>query len=464
MFRSTLVIPLIVGGAQFMHQFDGAVIATALPSMAASLDEDPVRLNLAITTYLLALAVFVPVSGWMADRFGAKRVFIWAIVVFTVSSVLCGLAHSLLELVFYRVLQGIGGAMMTPVGRVIVLKSVPKLQLVQAMNAITIPAVLGPLLGPSVGGFIVTYFSWPWIFFINLPIGLGGVLAVQLFIPDIRAEGVAPLDFRGFALIGMAVAGLVFGFEAIGRGVVPVSIILASLAAGAMCSGFYLIHARSKSDPIIDLSLLRIRTFAASVVGGGLFYLTTTSSVFLLALLLQLGFGFSAFQAGLTTLASAVGSLAMRFTFRLLLKPLGFRRLLIGNAILTGAFLVSCGFFQVTTPYLVIALVLLVGGFSRSVQFTAAQSLGYAEMPSERLSRATSFLAMAQQLAQSFGVGLVALLVHVSLIWHDRVAIAPQDVALGYFAIGIMVLGSVVVFYRLPSHAGAELSGRRGDG
>src|SRR3984893_8391738 len=311
MFRSTLVIPLIVGGAQFMHQFDGAVIATALPSMAASLHEDPVRLNLAITTYLLALAVFVPVSGWMADRFGAKRVFISAIVVFTVSSVLCGIAHSLLELVIYRTLQGIGGAMMTPVGRVIVVKSVPRLQLVQAMNYITVPAVLGPLLGPSVGGFIVTYFSWPWIFFINLPIGLAGVLMVRIFIPDVHAEEVARLDLRGFVLIGMAVAGLVFGFEAIGRGVVGVSIILASIAAGAVCSGLYLIHARRTAEPIIDLSLLRIRTFAASVSGGGLFYLSTTSSVFLLALLLQLGFGFSAFQAGLMTLASAVGSLAM---------------------------------------------------------------------------------------------------------------------------------------------------------
>jgi EmrB/QacA subfamily drug resistance transporter len=396
----------------------------------------------------------------MADRFGAKRVFISAIVVFTVSSVLCGIAHSLIELVLYRVLQGIGGAMMTPVGRVIVLKSVPKLQLVQAMNTITIPAVLGPLLGPSVGGFIVTYFSWPWIFFINLPIGLGGILAVHLFIPDVHAEKVARLDLRGFVLIGMAVAGLVFGFEAIGRGVVPVSILLASLATGAVCGGFYLVHARRTTDPIIDLGLLRIRTFAASVLGGGLFYFSTTSSVFLLALLLQLGFGFSAFQAGLMTLASAVGSVAMRFTFRPLLRPLGFRRLLMGNAVVMGAFLIGCGFFQITTPYLVIVLALLVGGFSRSVQFTAVQSLGYAEVPTELFSRATSFLAMAQQLAQSFGVGLVALMVHLSLLWHDRSAIAPADVALGYFTIGCLSLAAVVIFYRLPSHAGFELSDR----
>jgi hypothetical protein len=283
---------------------------------------------------------------------------------------------------------------------------------------------------------------------------------VSLFVPDVHAEKVTPLDRRGFALIGMAVAGLVFGFEAIGRGVVPVSIILASIAAGGICSGLYLIHARRTTDPIIDLSLLRIRTFAASISGGGLFYLGTTSSVFLLALLLQLGFGFSAFQAGLMTLASAVGAVAMRFTFRLFLKPLGFRRLLIGNALLTGAFLIGCGFFQVTTPYLVILLALLIGGFSRSVQFTTVQSLGYAEVPSELFSRATSFLAMAQQLAQSIGVGLVALIVHLSLSWHDRIAIAPQDIALGYFTIGVITIASVAVFYRLPSEAGAELSGR----
>jgi MFS family permease len=285
---------------------------------------------------------------------------------------------------------------------------VPKLQLVQAMNYITIPAVLGPLLGPSVGGFIVTYFSWPWIFFINLPIGLAGIFMVRIFIPDIRTEKVSRLDLRGFMLIGMAVGGLVFGFEAIGRGVAPVSVILASLAAGAVCSGLYLIHARHTATPIIDLSLLRIRTFAASISGGGLFYLSTTSSVFLLALLLQLGFGFSAFQAGLMTLA----------------------------------------------------LALRIGVFSRSIQVSAVQSLGYAEMPSELFSRATSFMAMAQQLAQSFGVGLAALVVHLSLVWHAHAAITSEDVALGYFTIGVLALASVVIFYQLPAHAGAELHDR----
>ena len=453
-------MPLIVGAAQFMHQFDGAVIATALPSMAASLHEDPIRLNLAITSYLLALAVFVPVSGWMADRFGAKRVFLWAIIVFTASSVLCGLAHSLIELVVYRTLQGIGGAMMTPVGRVIVVKSVPKLQLVQAMNYITIPAVLGPLLGPSVGGFIVTYFSWSWIFFINLPIGIAGVLLVRFYIPDVREEKVAALDLRGFILIGLAVAGLVFGFEAMGRNVLPAPAIMASLVGGAICGTLYVMHTRSTVDPIIDPKLLRVRTFRASITGGSLFYLGTTSSVFLIALLLQLGFGYSAFHAGVTTLASAIGSVGMRFAFRPLLQPLGFRRLLIGNALVTGSYLIACGFFRPSTPYVLILVLLLIGGFSRSIQFTAVQSLGYAELPAELLSRATSFSAMTQQLAQSFGVGLMALIVHLSVVAHDRTAIMAQDVGLGYFVLGTSALLSAVIFYLLPAHAGAELGGR----
>lgn len=459
--RSHIIAPLIVGCAQFMHQFDGAVITTALPAMAESLNDDPVRLNLAITCYLLSLAVFVPVSGWMADRFGAKRVFTWAIVVFTISSVLCGLVRSFPELVIMRTIQGMGGAMMTPVGRVIVVKSVPKLQLVTAMNYITIPAVLGPLLGPSVGGFIVTYFSWPWIFFINLPIGLAGILLVRRFIPNVREEHAGPLDVRGFVLISLALAGLVFGFSAMGRGLLPVPVIVAAIGAGTVCGAIYLVHALRTPDPIIDLTLLRIRTFSASITGGSLFFLGTVSSVFLLALLLQLGFGLSAFQAGVITLASAVGSLLMRFTFRPILRMFGFRRLLICNALLTGAFLTGCGLFKLTTPYPIIIVVLFIGGFSRSVQFTAVQSLAYADMPPEKTSHATSFSAMVQQLMQSLGVGLAALVVHLSLVWHERTTVAPDDVTPAYFMLGLMSIASVVIFWLLPAQAGAALNDRQ---
>jgi EmrB/QacA subfamily drug resistance transporter len=460
MVRSPILASLIVGCAQFMHQFDGAVITTALPSMAESLGEDPIRLNLAITCYLLALAVFVPVSGWMADKFGAKRVFIAAIVVFTTSSVVCGFAHSLPHLVIARTIQGIGGAMMTPVGRVIVIKSVPRARLVQAMNFITVPGVLGPLLGPSVGGFVVTYFSWPWIFFLNLPIGIAGVFLVRRYIPDIREENVAPLDLRGFILVGIALAGLVIGFSAMGRGVLPLPIIVAAIGGGAVCSVLYFMHARYRANPIIDMSLMRVPTFSASILGGSLFFLSTVSSVFLLALLLQLGFGLSAFQAGLMTLASAAGAVLMRFTFQAILRRLGFRRTLIWTGFITGGFLITCGLFNTATPYVVILVILFIGGYSRSVQFTAAQALTYADLPPDKVSRATSFFSMVQQLMQSVGVGVAALGVHISLLLHGREELVAADVSVGYFVIGILALGSVVVFWLLPAHAGSELSGK----
>jgi EmrB/QacA subfamily drug resistance transporter len=459
--RFSIIVPLIVGCAQFMHQFDGTMITTALPVMAVSLHEDPLKLNLAITCYLLALAVFVPISGWMADRYGARRVFLAAIAVFTASSVLCGLSGTLAEIVIWRTVQGIGGAMMTPVGRVIVVKSVPRLEIIRAMNYVTIPAVLAPLIGPSVGGFIVTYFSWPWIFFLNLPIGLVGLVLVYAYVPDLREETVAPLDLRGFVLIGLALAGLVLGFAALGRGALPVLVIIASIGIGAICSAFYLAHAKRRPDPIIDLNLLRNRTFAASIWGGGLFYIGTTAQVFLMALLLQVGFGFSAFHAGLMLLAGAIGSTVMRFTFRPVLQLFGFRWMLIWNGLLSGACLAACGLFTAETPLIVILLVLFVAGFSRSTQFNGIQALGYAEIPSAVMSRATSFSSMMQQLMQSFGVGLTALVVHLSTVMHGHGdIITAGDVSHGFFAIGLLSVLSVIVFYLLPATAGSELTGR----
>jgi EmrB/QacA subfamily drug resistance transporter len=460
--RSSVIVPLIVGCAQFMHQFDGTMITTALPVMATSLNEDPLKLNLAITCYLLALAVFVPISGWMADRYGARRIFLAAIAVFTVSSVLCGLSSTLIEIVLWRTVQGIGGAMMTPVGRLIVVKSVPRFEIVRAMNYVTIPAVLAPLIGPSVGGFIVTYFAWPWIFFLNLPIGIIGLILVYHYVPELREDKVPPLDLRGFVLTALALAGLVFGFAAIGRGALPTQVVIASISIGAICAALYLAHAQRKTAPIIDLTLLRNRTFAASIWGGGLFYIGTTSQVFLMALLLQVGFGFSAFHAGLMMLAGAVGSTVMRFTFRPVLNKLGFRWMLIWNGLLTGACLAACGLFTAQTPLLVMLAVLFIAGFSRSSQFNGIQALGYAEIPSAVMARATSFSSMMQQLMQSFGVGLTALVVHMSTVinGHGDI-ITAQDVSLGFFTIGMLSALSVIVFYLLPAGAGSELTGAR---
>ena len=455
--RRPFIVPLIVGCAQFMHQFDGSVITTALPAMARSLGEDPLRLNLAITCYLLALAVFVPVSGWLSDKVGSKRIFLAAIVIFSLSSLLCGLSHDLVELVIARTLQGIGGAMMTPVGRIIVAKSVPKSELIQAMNYVTIPALLGPILGPSVGGFIVTYFSWQWIFFINLPIGVLGVVLVWMFIPDMRETDVHPFDLKGFILVGFAVAAMILGFEAMGRGLFPASAIAVLIAAGMGSGIAYVFHARRKTGPIIDLTLLKIKTFAASIWGGALVYVGATSQVFLLALLLQLGFGFTPFQSGLTTLATAAGSVLIKSFVRPVVRYFGIRRLLIYNTALTAAYICVCGFFRVSTPYAVILFTLLISGLSRSVEYTAIQALGYADLPPALTARATGFSAMAQQVWLSFGVGLVALIMQLARQFHGHAEIAPNDIAPAYFTIAFLSLAAAGVFARLPRDAGATL-------
>jgi len=455
--RRSLIVPLIVGCAQFMHQFDGSVIATALPAMARSLGEDPLRLNLAITCYLLALAVFVPVSGWLSDKFGGKRVFMIAIVIFSLSSLFCGLSHNLTELVVWRTLQGVGGAMMTPVGRIIVIKSVPKSEVVQAINWITIPALLGPILGPSVGGFIVTYFSWEWIFFINLPIGLLGVFLVKAFIPDLRESDVPRFDLRGFLLVGCAVAALILGFEAMGRGLFPTSAVIVLIGTGLCCAVLYIAHARRRESPIVDLNLLRQRTFSVSIWGGALVYIGATSQVFLLALLLQLGFGFTPFESGLTTLATAAGSIMIKSMVRPVLRFFGIRRLLIYNTLLTAAYIFACGLFRENTPYLLILLILWIAGLSRSVEYTAIQSLAYADLPPALTARATSFSSMSQQIWLSFGVGLVALVMQLAREWHGHEVIAPNDITPAYFVIAFASLAAAGIFARMPKSAGAEL-------
>ena len=462
--RYSFAIPIIVGCAQFMHQFDGSVIATALPSMAVTLHDDPLRLNLAISCYLLALAVFVPISGWMASRFGAKRVFAMAILIFTISSVLCGISQSLFELVIARTLQGMGGAMMTPVGRLIVVKTAPRADLVKAINYITIPGALAPILGPSVGGFIVTYFSWPWIFFLNVPIGLAGVLLVHRYIPEVHEDEVPPLDLRGFLLAGIALAAMVFGFESIGRELLPAPLVIALLTTGATCAALYVYHARRIANPIIDLGLMRFPAFAASITGGSLFYMGAGAVIFLLAVLLQVGFGLSAFQAGLMTLAIAFGSAVSRFVIRPMLQYIGFKHILILNACVTGAYLITCGLFRLTTPYVLIIGVLFLGGLSRSIQYTTLTALSYADVPQNLMSHATSFSALVSQFAQSFGVGLTALVVNFSMEASGHSSLAAADLMPGFWTIGAACLLSTIQFSRLHAQAGADMRGHDGAG
>jgi EmrB/QacA subfamily drug resistance transporter len=456
------LVPLIVGSALFMELLDSTVITTALPAMARSLHEDPIKLNLAITSYLLSLAVFIPVSAWVADRFGARIVFRAAIVIFTIGSVLCGMSQSLPELVAARILQGCGGAMMVPVGRLVILKTVPKRHLVTAMSYLSIPALIGPVVGPPVGGFIVTYSSWRWIFFINVPICLLGIVLVTLFIEDIREDDVPRLDLIGFFLTGIGLAALVFGFESVGRGELPVWMVVGLMVGGAVCMGLYVLHFRRAKDPIIDLDLLRIATFRVSTVGGGLFRMGIGAMPFLLALLLQLAFGINPFKSGLIIFTSALGALSMKLGINPIIRFFGFRSLLIFNGLISAVFMICCAWFKPTTPHFVIALVLFSGGFFRSLQFTCINALAYADVPTPLMSRASSLASMGQQLTISIGVAIAALALRIGMAVHQSKTLTAHDIVPAFILTGGLGLIGALTFVPLPYHAGAELAGRRG--
>jgi EmrB/QacA subfamily drug resistance transporter len=444
-----------------MEMLDSTVISTALPAIAHSMHEDPIRLNLAITSYLLSLAVFIPISGWMADRYGSRTVFRAAIALFTFGSILCGISQSLSQLVAARVIQGFGGAMMVPVGRLIVLKTIPKSKLVEAMSYLTVPAVLGPVVGPPVGGFIVTYYSWRWIFFINVPISIIGVTLVTIFIENIREDEVPPLDLRGFVLTGLGLAGLVFGFEMVGRGIVPGSIVTCLLAGGGLCTGAYIFHARRARYPIIDLALLKIPTFNSATVGGGLYRMGIGALPFLMPLLLQLVFGLTPFKSGLITFTGAAGALIMKPTAPPIIRRFGFRNVLVGNGVVSSLILMSYALFRPTTPYSLIVGTLLFGGFLRSLQFTALGTLAYADVPQALMSNASSLASMAQQLFLSLGVATAALLLHVSLHGRSVATLTSRDFTLPFVITGLLAVGSSMIYLWLDPHAGHEVSGRR---
>ncbi|HTY69956.1 MAG TPA: DHA2 family efflux MFS transporter permease subunit [Alphaproteobacteria bacterium] len=455
------IVPLIVACGLFMENLDSTVVATALPAIARTLHEDPLRLNLAITSYLLSLALFIPLSGWVADRIGARTVFGSAIVVFTLGSIGCGFSESLGQLVATRMLQGLGGAMMVPVGRLVLMRTIPKAELVNAMTYLTVPALIGPVMGPPVGGFIVTYSSWRWIFFINIPIGILGVLLTRRFIPDLTEEVRRPLDGRGFALTAVGLAGLMFGFETIGRDLLPNQAVAGLLAIGAICTALYALHARRTPNPILDLSLFKYVTFRANTVGGTLFRTGIGALPFLLPMMFQLAFGLTAFSSGLLTFTSTAGAMFMKMTAARIIRQFGFRRVLIGNAVISTAFILSYALFKPSTPHALIIATLLAGGFFRSLQFTSLQTIAYAEVAPAQMSQATTMVSVAQQLALSFGVGLGAMLLHVTVWWSGGAELTPAHFSFAFLGVGLVSLASLPLFIALPANAGAEISGRR---
>ncbi|HRO00747.1 MAG TPA: MFS transporter, partial [Nitrobacter sp.] len=455
------LVPLIVAAALFMENMDSTVIATSLPAIADDIGTNPLALKLAITSYLLSLAVFIPASGWTADRFGARSVFSAAIVVFMIGSIGCALSSSVTDFVIARTLQGLGGAMMTPVGRLVLLRSIDKSALVSAMAWVTIPALIGPVVGPPLGGFITTYFSWHWIFLINIPVGLIGIFMAQRYIDPIRSDNPERFDLYGMMLAGLGVGGIAFGLSVAGLNLLPWTVVTALIGTGSVSMALYVMHARRTDQPALDFTLLRLPTFRASIYGGFLFRVGVGAMPFLLPLLMQVGFGLSPFGSGLVTFSSAVGAIGMKTLAARIIRAFGFRNIMTVNAVVSSVFLAACALFTVTTPLLLIMIILVVGGFFRSLQFTAINALTYADVEPERMSRATTLASVNQQLAISAGVALGAFSVETTMLFRHDTELTAGDFGPGFLVVSVLSAMSTFYFMRLPADAGHQVSGRR---
>lgn len=453
------VVPLVVATALFMENTDSTILATALPTIARDLGIDPIALKLAVTSYLVSLAVFIPVSGWVADRVGACTTFRVALVVFMLASIGCAFSRSLVEFVMWRAVQGAGGAMMVPVGRMVVVRAVPKSELVRALSFLAMPSLIGPMLGPPLGGFIVTYADWRWIFFVNIPIGILGIVLATLFIPNTRQE-TPPLDGKGFVLSALGLGGLVAGLAVSGRRIAPPEVAVVCLSLGALSLYAYVRHALRVERPLLDLRLLRFRTFEAGILGGTLFRLGVGASAFLLPMMLQLGFGLDAFSSGLITFAGAIGALSMKPLAQRFLRRFGFRRLLIVNGLVASGLLLANAAWTALTPPLLISLVLLIGGFSRSLQFTSLSAITYAELEQRQIGAGTGMATVAQQVSISFGVAIGAMVLEISEWAHGRHAPVAADFSAAFVVVGLLSALTALAMLRLPSDAGDEITGR----
>jgi EmrB/QacA subfamily drug resistance transporter len=455
------LIPLIVATALFMENMDSTVIATSLPAIAADIGTSPLTLKLAITSYLLSLAVFIPASGWTADRFGARMVFSLAVAVFMIGSIGCALSTSVNHFVIARILQGAGGAMMTPVGRLVLLRSIDKSALVNAMAWVTVPALVGPVIGPPLGGFITTYFSWHWIFLINIPIGLLGIFMALRYIDPIRSEDPERFDLYGLVLAGIGLGGIAFGLSIAGLNLLPWTAVVALVAVGSISMTLYVIHARRTGSPVLDFSLLHLPTLRASIIGGFLFRLGIGALPFLLPLLMQVGFGLSPFRSGLVTFASAVGAMGMKTLAARIIRTFGFRNIMVVNAIVSSVFLAASALFTASTPLLLIMIILVVGGFFRSLQFTAINTVAYAEVEPGQMSRATTLVSVNQQLAVSAGVAVGAFSVETTLWWHHQAELTASAFAPAFLVVALISAASCWFFWQMPDDAGHEISGRK---
>ncbi len=453
-------IALIVASAMFMEQLDATILATALPTMARDFSVAAPNMSVALTSYLLSLAIFIPASGKVADRFGARTVFAAAIAVFMLGSILCAQAPNLTLFVAARAFQGLGGAMMMPVGRLVLLRSVERKDLVSAMSWLLVPAMIGPIVGPPVGGFIVTFLDWRWIFYINIPIGLLGLGLVLRFIENTHGDAIGPFDWSGMALSGVALGCLFFGFELASHPDLAPAV-LALLATGFVFGFLYVRHARRTADPIMDLSLMRLPSFGTSVIAGSLTRITQGAQPFLLPLMLQLDFGLTAAQSGGIVIATALGSMSMKAFAPGILRRVGFRRSLIINGVIASCGYACCAAFRPGVPFTAIFVILMLCGFFMSFQFTAYNTVAYDAVPQSRMSSATGFYTTFQQLMLSVGICTAALALEGSMALRSHLHPQLDDFSAAFLVVTAISLSATIWNLRFSPGAGAEISGHR---
>ncbi|WP_421999212.1 DHA2 family efflux MFS transporter permease subunit [Reyranella sp.] len=454
------LLPWLVGVAFFMQALDMTILNTAVPAIAHAMDVRPLSVKSVLASYMLSLAVFIPVSGWLADRFGTRRVFAGAIALFTLGSVLCGLSDSLDMLIAWRVLQGAGGAMMIPVGRLTLVRTYDKSDLVRVLSFVALPALVGPLIGPVLGGLIVSYLDWRYVFYVNVPVGLLGLAFVARRLPDYREASVPPLDAVGLVLFGGGVALLSYVLEIFGEHELSAVEILALFVVSLLLLALYGVRTTRVAHPILDLSLFRVRTFRAAVVGGFVARLGMGGAPFLFPLLYQIGFGLTPVQSGLLILPQAIASIGLKRFVPAILEWLGFRAVLVGNTVLLGLMMASFATVGVATPIWLIVLQALALGFFMSLQYSAMNSLVFADVATTRTSAASTIAAAGQQLSASFGVAVAALTAafFVPPQLHSHPAAIVDGVHHGFLALAALTILSAATFMELRADDGQDVS------
>jgi EmrB/QacA subfamily drug resistance transporter len=430
-------VALLVAGTFFMENLDATLMTPAIPQMAASFAVAPVDLNPGVSAYMLTLGIFIPVSGWIADRYGARKVFASAILLFTVASLLCGLAHSLPQFVAVRVLQGIGGAMMVPVGRLVVLRVTPKHRLIQAIATLTWPALVAPVLGPPLGGLLADHGAWRWMFYLNIPLGVLAFAAALRIVPDVRGEARRPFDWSGFALCGGALFCLLDGAEVLGRAQVAWGQAALLGGGGVALLALAVRHLRRAAHPMLGLEALGHPTFAVTVWGGSLFRMGVSAVPFLLPVMFELGFGYSALHAGAMLMAVFAGNLLMKLRTTQVLRRFGFRQVLLVNGLLNALAIAACAAITPALPVLAIDAILFVGGLTRSMQFTAFNTLAFADVPQPAMSAANTLFSTIFQLAMGLGIALGAV------AWRVGAALTPGLAPALPFRIAFLVVAAV---------------------